>query len=1052
MTKRRMRVKTGSFLPLEEQNLWEAVQEGDVDAVKSLLKERRNPNDVELDRFTTPWIDAHMLGLKEIVQEFASFNGETYTTPSNDLIKTVLYELERNMKEIFLAAECGMYDHERGVEALLKAYCLPGTITDNNGCSIIHYIASVIDVDGVPAWKSNDITNFFSNHEFYCNAVDYFGWTALHKISHHPEEAGVDVIWDGRKWKLSEAWLAVAKILVSHGCDPRIPNFKGQLPHEIAIEVGNFELAKYFEQICTELDPINSEKAIDHYHALVLAVRQGNTHQIRDFLLHHVPLLPLVAKSDLLVEAILHRQRNTLFMLLSSGIPLCNRSIGEVTPLEVAHNTLGIPACFPALIRKAHNDKLGFEIARLPNDSEEYGPLKQSMTAYNLQIMDVGNKAKWVFPMKERSERCKEAKHLLIQASELGLTLTCQLIGLEDLCLHSLSGEPNAFQRAFANKHRDTQVVLYRDLGMSPFTMNTSEEDLYWILLADLWTNEIKVLEAICRTECKLDEKNILKMILTKLRRLRYENIWSQDDKIEGTFEFLLYSLAKHGLITILHVVLNQCPDVDLDTVVDSSYCYTMLHVAAAFGKMNILEYLANRGATLNSLCLGNYTCGHIAALCGHRKCFEYIINYMIHANVDVNMQCSVGLTALDLMNKYEDCCNAHGTSVLTHEDALLIYNERDEPMKAYELLKRRGTALNINNRADLLRNAKTRQCRRADILDTEAIIEPVIQTVEKILIQSGFFGKMIPVGAFHERNEVFYAEQVDYLFEVVDPSGHEKLNFQDDENDGKITLVVESNIDSSSYVGKAFVRSFAQRLKSLLCQLESLSSKLSLVPPYLEYVPDGVCLYWVLYYKEQLRFLQTYIKPVLPVVSPFDTVSDAIPYVFKKFIDSEAGGPLHVLNILGEWTYCASVIESSIFRNLSKDQRTVWSTCYLIVRLLQSAWWAPRFTMQNRSNHWHTLSIGMKSLTESGLKTLFILELLDSEEWDKPHLFRRVISIFSRACKLDMRGKWATKEYLNSFITSKHFCCNVNESVCGVMRYLEELSEMKPQVTFALS
>lgn len=101
-----------------------------------------------------------------------------------------------------------------------------------------------------------------------------------------------------------------------------------------------------------ELGDINIEEAVVKFDDLVAAARQGDTDTLRDLLMDHVPLLPQCAKIDPLVEAIRHDQRDTVFFLLCAGAPLCNRSIEDLTPLEVAHNTLGLPACFPALIRK----------------------------------------------------------------------------------------------------------------------------------------------------------------------------------------------------------------------------------------------------------------------------------------------------------------------------------------------------------------------------------------------------------------------------------------------------------------------------------------------------------------------------------------------------------------------------------------------------------------------------------------------------------------------------------------------------------------------------
>lgn len=84
--------------------------------------------------------------------------------------------------------------------------------------------------------------------------------------------------------------------------------------------------------------------------ALVEASKKGNTKQLRQLLQQGVPVLPFSATTEPLVEAIRHNQRDAVFLLLSAGAPLCNRSIEDITALEASYNT--IPAIFSALIRK----------------------------------------------------------------------------------------------------------------------------------------------------------------------------------------------------------------------------------------------------------------------------------------------------------------------------------------------------------------------------------------------------------------------------------------------------------------------------------------------------------------------------------------------------------------------------------------------------------------------------------------------------------------------------------------------------------------------------
>ncbi|XP_064085230.1 uncharacterized protein LOC135200510 [Macrobrachium nipponense] len=674
---------------MEEQTLWEAVEKDDLEAVKHLLEEGCHPDDLEGDRISSPFMDAHLLGRREVVDVFASFKGEKYTTAQDDLVKSVMYELERNMKEIFLAAEVGMYTHEQGVKALLKAYSLPATICDSHGRSLLHYMVSVTAMDGVPPWQPKDMRSFFSSHEFVANAVDHRGRTALHELSQHPRTVETDVIWDGKEWTLPEAWLALARLLVSNGCDPRIPDHRGRRPQELAQEAGNVELVHYLEEKCLELDNSDPANGIDHFDDLVNAARQGDTCRLQG-LLKRTPLLPVSAREDPLVEAIRHHQRDAMFMLLAAGAPIANRSVGEVTPLEAAHNTLGLAACFPAVLRKVFCERMEDEISRVSQEDETLKPLRQSMTAYNLQVMDVGSKARWIFQEKDEVTRPQERPGVcFLQASALGLSISCQLLGLENYSLHPLPGEPNP-------------------------------------------------------------SKRLMKIFAT-------------------------------------YYTIPQLP----------------------------------------------------------------------------------------------------------HDTALLIKNEENEQTQAYETVKRRGTILNISSISNLFQKSKAKCCMEMDTEDIKRFIQTEIHSLEKLLNESGCQGTIIPL---------------DHSMRVF---------------------------------CNTFLNTFLQNVLDILIEnLRQDHLYISLVPPFTNRAPDGT----------------------LPKL-------------------------------------------------------------------------------------WHTLALGLELLPERGMRSLFLSELAESQEWDKHQLPERLVSVLTRACKRDLREKLVPKEYINSFVTPRHFCCRAKESVCGVLQYLEELPEVEQQV-----
>lgn len=56
-------------------------------------------------------------------------------------------------------------------------------------------------------------------------------------------------MWDGSEQTPSSAWLEMAKIFIDAGCDPNMADHDGYFPHQVAKQQGNYELAKFLEQV-----------------------------------------------------------------------------------------------------------------------------------------------------------------------------------------------------------------------------------------------------------------------------------------------------------------------------------------------------------------------------------------------------------------------------------------------------------------------------------------------------------------------------------------------------------------------------------------------------------------------------------------------------------------------------------------------------------------------------------------------------------------------------------------------------------------------------------
>ncbi|XP_037791120.1 LOW QUALITY PROTEIN: uncharacterized protein LOC119586460 [Penaeus monodon] len=1034
----------------EEPTLWEAVKSGDVDAVEALLDEGFHPDDVEEGREITPILDAHFLGFKDVLDLMLKFKGEKATLPTEDLIKSIVNELEIRMKEVFVAAECGMYERERGVHQLLDTHMLPATITDHMGRSLIHYITSTTVMDGRPPWAPKDIKKFLKEHKYFINAVDHWGRTALHQVAEHPRTAEMDVIWEGKEWGVSEAWLELTKILLGYGCDPRIPDHRGVLPHQLATHAGNHQMAQLLEEMSEKLGPLH-EATVEQHEELVTACRMGDTSRIRKLLRLNVPVLPIYARADPLREAIRHHQRDVLFLLLSAGAPLSSRQGSCITPLEAAHTQQGLPACFPAIMRKVTAERLEHEASRVSPDVEELKALKEGMRTYTQQILDVGSKARWILNSLCRKERGKEARRLLVQAADLGLSLTCQLLSLEDVFLNPLPGEDPPVAMAASRNHIDTQLTLCRDLRLSPFSPGTASLDLK--LQQELWMNERKRLEELYSLgDCDLtitDREYIREMI----------NTWKNKSSVVNTANLqqpsdpVLVFIAKQGLIILLDIMFRCIRDFDINRVIQTYSGSTALHVASISNHTQTVEYLLHRGAKANALARGNLSVAHVAALSGHRKCLEYLLEYMDKGMAEENDK---SRKTLDLMSEYEKMLSKCNKPIMSHEEALCMMAEREEQSKAYFILNTMAKSLNISAPQNLIQIAKERACNKNDSAEILNKVKGETAAMCSYISDPRFVGTLTDVGAVSEGNEIFSITEVDFIYEVCKFTlfpNNTSVTYKNLDANDKLTLAVESHSESDLFKGDEFRKIFGSAVISALKKYVCSSPGISLAPPFASVTSEGVDVFWVLDGEQNLRLVRARITPVLLITQPDEEFQPRT--LLEHHLETDADVGLHLANIGKEWIYRTYALEEKVFSNLTLHKRSVWLTCRLIQSLLQSHWWSPDFSDQQNSAPWHTLSVGVETLPERGLKSLFLEELSESSEWEKRNVFERVLSVFRRAAQRDMIGKWATRKHVGCFSLKAHWCANVPDSFLGILRYLEDLERVEalpkgPKVKFA--
>ncbi|CAL4176243.1 unnamed protein product, partial [Meganyctiphanes norvegica] len=296
-----------------------------------------------------------------------------------------------------------------------------------------------------------------------------------------------DIFWEGQIKSVENAWIDMAKLFVSYRCDPRIPNHQNILPHDLAEKSECHKMAAYLEKEYKERlrEPIDHASAAAKNDELIEAARENNIEKITKLLKNHVPMLPISAEKDPLVEAIRNGCQNAVFFLICAGTPICNCSIDDLTPLEAAHNTLGLPAIFPAMMRKIYSDRLIAERSKIPQSEDLHLQLAEGLDNIQKSILEKGDKSRWHI-LPDSGDRSKQARKILVDASELGLSLTVQLLGLEDFELRPNHNEASPIEKAQEKDHYDTLYALCRDLKLCPYAklrksneiMERLEEDL----------------------------------------------------------------------------------------------------------------------------------------------------------------------------------------------------------------------------------------------------------------------------------------------------------------------------------------------------------------------------------------------------------------------------------------------------------------------------------------------------------------------------------------------------------------------------------------------
>lgn len=976
--------------------LWNAVASGEQEEVEQVLATLGPNPQVTLGGWdTSPYEEAHQRGRSNILHLLEAFMHKQPHVPQNDMILQVLQAHMKKVDAVFEAASGGQYRYTGGVDVLLRAYSLPGTVQDQHGRSLLHYAASVMLADEGPLWLAPDIRSLVEDHGVYVNAVDFNGFTALHSLTEKASTCERNTCWDGKALSVKEAWVNLANLLMSLGCDPRLSNHQNKYPHQVARDSGNAHLANHLAKAVGNLGMISSTESIRRFSDFAEASKTGNVKVMQDLLMKGVKVLPLGSHKDPLLEAIQGGHRDAVFLLLSAGAPLCAHGLVGDTPFEAAHNTNGLPALFPALIRKAFCDRLNAEIEMIPGSDDLQNIMSDGMAYLKTTAETSGHKLEeelgtWLDRWPTSSS--VNYTDMLAMASSLGLTLTCQLLGVAGVQLNPLPNHLHPLVMAVNNSHHETAYSLCRDLKMNPYSTACNLDNISEQLANDLLESELQ------KFERKLRKKEVGDSVTADLLDYAKGVKEGQTDKQNKTF---MYLLAELSLVTILHRI-RMCSSVDINGIVHDASGSTMLHIAAAYGKINMVEYLLSQGANHACMTFGGLAAVHLAAVRGHKACMEYMVEFTQN-----DIECSAGMKSGVIFHNFKENVKKHHLDILSCQESSVIANTKGDHAKAKLILTYRCEKLGIKSSTSLW-DSMTQELKKTEHLlskDFESSVKSDAQMLfDKIgQVDKRFVGKIVPSFPLGEKTEFFLPESFEFYLELdsysalLDGCISIKEMERNEVKNGEYIIGISSEMDQDLFIGATFKNSFCKAVHEALA---ATSFKyLALVPPFLAHTSTGVCIYTLYHYKQRVLLLRLMLSPVLKAPFPRKLQLHKLPEHFQNHL--EANDHEHIGNTSeGNWIYMFNFTFKSIIAGVKEEEYIVLQACFYFARLLSTCWWLPKQEKRRNGRAWQIYPVGVNVPSPRTLKSLFLQELIEEHEqhWDKEHFIERIISVLKRA------------------------------------------------------
>ncbi|KAK3880720.1 hypothetical protein Pcinc_014812 [Petrolisthes cinctipes] len=989
-------INTANTKATAAMRLWNAVASGAESEVEQVLETLSLDPTVSVAGLgTSPYQEAHRRGHVKVLRVLEVFMHRRPNTPHNDMILGVMQAHNKKVEEVFASAQGGQYRHHGGVDVLLRGYSLPGTLQDSQGCSLLHYAASMALADSGPLWLADDIRSLVQTHGVYVNAVDFEGQTALHTLSQKASVSEQHTFWDGRTLSVCQAWMALADLLMTLGANPSLPDHSNKYPSHLAQDVDNQQLADLFVKAESEKPETQADCPLTRSQQLMEAAGEGNVKAITALLTAGAgTVVPIGSQCDPLLAAVKNGHRDAAFLLLAAGAPLCAHGLLGNTPFQAAHATLGLPALFPAIIRKAFCDRLETEAEPLSGEDTVEVVLREGL-GYLRDIAELSGHrlgeelGKWLD--QHPPSGSTSYMDMLAQAASHGLTLTCQLLGVAGVHLNPLPHEPHPLACALNNERYHTAYSLCRDLKMKPHTLPTTPPNLPPLLFHHLVTSELQ------KFEDKLAKKEVEQRASQDLLECARGKRTSRNIKQQTAF---LYLLAELDLVTLLHQARETQDNLDINYVVHQPSGATMLHVAAAYGKMGMVEYLLRCNADHTRHTHSGLAPVHLAAIKGHRDCVKYILKY-----TGAELGCSLGLTPTLMLQHFSANVHSRHLDLLTYRQKAAVAAAKGHHARAGLILADYLGKLGITSAAAFWDELVAEECNM-EAFNTQELETSIQKDIQLLCDQISqvdirFVGKLVSCSPVKEKIELLLPETFDFCLEL---EAYSSLNngcitinkYKKDVQSREQITGINSTKDQDLFSGTNFKTFFSKAVHEALSATKF--SFLAIIPPFLGHTVTGVSIHAAYRTKQRVSLVRVSLSPVIKAPRP--------QWLNKKLLGQLINGPEsievheHLANMSeGMWVYQYNPAMRCILSRASETERRVAQACLYLRKLLETCWWLPKEQQRKQGQAWEIHPTGVAFPDINTFLTHFLLVVVEGEperntRWTQGQFMEKVVVV----------------------------------------------------------